>query len=226
MKFEIIFEDEHYIAINKPCGILVHRTKISEDTVFVLQLLRDQIQQRIYPIHRLDRATSGVLIFGKDKESASLLGQLFMDKNIDKEYIAIIRGFVEEEASIDYPLTNVLTQVKQDAITHYKRQQQSELDFEVNRYPTSRYSLVSIKTETGRRHQIRRHFAHLRHPIIGDKKHGDCKHNKYFQENFNLSRMLLHAQQLQFTHPFSNEAIQIIAPIDEKFKRAKTILKL
>jgi len=226
MSFDILYEDEQFIAINKPCGILVHRTKISEDTVFVLQLLRDQIKQRIYPIHRLDRATSGVLIFGKTKEAASLLGQLFMDKKVEKEYIAIIRGFVEKEASIDYPLTNVLTQVKQDAITHYKKYQQNELDFAVNRYPTSRYSLVSITTETGRRHQIRRHFAHIRHPIIGDKKHGDCKHNKYFQENFNLTRMLLHAQELKFNHPISNELIIIVAPVNEEFKRAKKILKL
>lgn len=218
--FQILYQDDYFIAINKPCGILVHRTNISEDTVFVLQLLRDQIGQRIYPIHRLDRATSGTLIFGKDKESAGALAQQFRDKTIDKTYLAIIRGFVEAEGTIDYAYTLEPHRPKKDAITHYKCLAQSTLDFSVGKYPTSRYSYVSITLETGRRHQIRRHFAYLRKPIIGDKRYGDVKHNNYWRNNLGIGRMLLHAKSLSFVHPVSQEKIIIEAELNEEFKNA------
>ncbi len=215
--FDLLFEDAHFVAINKPKNILVHRTKISEDTVFVLQLLRDQLGQRIYPIHRLDRPTSGVLIFGKTQEAASQLSELMRAKSIHKKYLAIVRGFLDAAGTIDYPLVTKEHLPAQEAITHYKNLGQIEKDFHVNRYPTSRYSLLEITLDTGRRHQIRRHFAHLRHPIIGDKRHGDCKHNKYFSEKLGIKRMLLHAVEMSFLHPFTNENVSIKAPLDETF---------
>jgi len=186
--FPILYEDEHYIAIRKPCRILVHRTNISEDTVFVLQLLRDQINQRIYPVHRLDRATSGVLIFGKSSEAARLLGLQMQEKKIKKQYLAIVRGYVEDAATINYSLAPEPHKPKQEAVTHYQKIQQAEMLFSVGRYPTSRYSLVNIQLETGRRHQIRRHFSHLRHPIINDRRHGDVKHNNYFREVLGIKK--------------------------------------
>ncbi len=215
--FDILFEDAHFVAINKPKNILVHRTKISEDTVFVLQLLRNQLDQYIYPIHRLDRPTSGVLIFGKTQEAASKLSELMRDKAIHKKYLAMVRGFLDESGTIDYPLVTKEHLPAKEAITHYKNLGQIEKDFHVNRYPTSRYSFLEIILDTGRRHQIRRHFAHLRHPIIGDKRYGDCKHNKYFIEELGIKRMLLHAKEMSFTHPFTNELLIINAPLDEAF---------
>jgi len=218
LTFDILFDDAHFVAINKPKNILVHRTKISEDTVFVLQLLRNQLGQRIYPIHRLDRPTSGVLIFGKTKEAASQLSELMRSKSICKKYLAVVRGFLDISGTIDYPLVTKQHLPAQEAITHYKNLGQVEKDFKVSRYPTSRYSLLEITLDTGRRHQIRRHFAHLRHPIIGDKRHGDCKHNKYFSKELSIERMLLHAKEMVFIHPFTQEEVRILAPFDEIFK--------
>jgi len=223
--FSILYEDEALIAINKPTGILVHRTRISEDRQFVLQLLRKQIGQRVYPIHRLDRATSGVLIFGKNKKGASLLSAQFRDKKVEKQYLGIIRGYVEDAATIDYPLAKEKWLPKKEAISHYRRIAQTEIQVPIGRYETARYSLVEVQLETGRRHQIRRHFAHLRHPIIGDKKHGDVKHNKHWANEFGISRMLLHAQHMQFNHPETGKNTLIYAPIDAGFQAALDLLK-
>ena len=222
--FPILFEDDDFIAIHKPPGILVHRTKISEDTQFVLQLLRNQINQRIYPIHRLDRGTSGVLFFAKHKKAASLMGSVFINKEIQKQYIAIIRGYVEAKGTINYALAKEPHLPKKEAITHYYRLQQTELQVAISRYPSARYSFVKVILETGRRHQIRRHFSHLRHPVIGDKRHGDVKHNSYWRDNFGISRMLLHAQSLAFLHPISEEPLLITAPIDTSFQVAMDLL--
>lgn len=222
--FQIIFEDDHFVAINKPCGILVHRTPISEDKVFVLQLLRDQIGQRIYPIHRLDRATSGVLIFGKNKEAAGRLSEQMREKHLEKIYRAIIRGFVPEKSTIDYAIKTGRGGESQEAITHYERLAQVEINRAVGPYNTARYSYVEIQPETGRRHQIRRHFAHLRHPIIGDKKHGDVKHNKFFANDLEIPGLLLHAKSLGFEHPYEKTKMQLEAPLNEAFQKALSFL--
>ncbi|MFK7808668.1 MAG: pseudouridine synthase [Saprospiraceae bacterium] len=222
----IIYEDEQLVVINKPGGLLVHRTSISEDTVFVLQLLRDQIQQHIYPVHRLDRGTSGVLLFGKTREAAANISEQMRDKTIFKSYLAIVRGYVEESGTIDYALNNKDKPhlPPKEALTKYTRLAKAELPFSVNRYPTSRYSLVEVQPQTGRKHQIRRHFAHLRHPILADKKHGDCKHNKYFEQNFDLKQMMLHAQELRCKHPVRNEEIVFRAEQPTAFLRMQELL--
>ncbi|MFK7981651.1 MAG: pseudouridine synthase [Saprospiraceae bacterium] len=224
VSFPILYEDDYLIAINKPTGILVHRTRISEDKIFVLQLLRKQIGQRVYPIHRLDRATSGVLIFGKNKEGASLLSEQFRAKKVEKQYLGIIRGYVEDAATINYPLAKETWLPKKEAISHYRRIAQTEIQVPIGRYETARYSLVEVQIETGRRHQIRRHFSHLRHPIIGDKKHGDVKHNKHWANEFGIARMLLHAQHIQFNHIETGKNTLIYAPIDLAFQDALDLL--
>jgi tRNA pseudouridine65 synthase len=223
--FDILFEDDWLVAINKPSGILVHRTGISEDTVFVLQLLRNQLGLRVNPIHRLDRGTSGVLLFGKTQEGAREMGAVFREKTVKKEYVGIVRGFIDEEGLIDHPIVNYPGAEGLEAVTAYRRLAMTELPAAVGRYATARYSLVSISPETGRWRQIRKHFSHLRHPIIGDKKHGDLHHNKYFSESLGISRLLLHARELSFTHPFSNQPIVIVSPWDEVFAKAVALFE-
>jgi tRNA pseudouridine65 synthase len=225
--FEVLFEDAHYIAINKPHSILVHRTGLSQDTRFVLQLLRDQIGRRVYPVHRLDRATSGVLIFGKSAEAASRLGVLFMDKNVEKRYWAVVRGFAKDRETIDYPLEDPETgKGLMPAVTHYTKIAQTELEAAIGlRYPTARFSLVEARPETGRRHQIRKHFAHLRHPVIGDVRHGDNKHNNFFRDVWGIQRLLLHAVSLRFEHPYTEQIVGIEASMDDLFLKALDILK-
>ena len=226
--FELLYEDEHLLAINKPCHILVHPTKISEDTVSVLELLEEQLNAKLYPIHRLDRATSGVLIFGKSSSVAGQLSAQFREQLVDKTYLAILRGFIESTGIIDYAIGDHddRNKPKKSAITHYGLLKQSELPIAIGRYPSSRFSLVEAKPKTGRRHQIRRHFSHLRHPIIGDKRHGDVKHNKYFAEVWAINRLLLHAIQLEFQHPIKEERINVHAPLGRLFLKALDYLQL
>ena len=220
---EILFEDAHYIAINKPNGLLVHRTRIAEEKKeFALQLLRDQTGLRLHPLHRLDRGTSGVLLFAKTPEATAPIVKAFADRQPDKTYLAIVRGYAPEAGTIDYPIRpdrdNGLKE-PQEAVTHFERLGTVELPIAVGRYETSRYSLVKIKPETGRMHQIRRHFGHLRHYIIGDKKHGDWRHNQMFLEQLHSNTLLLHAASLVFEHPFTGKQIEIKATVPENMRR-------
>jgi tRNA pseudouridine65 synthase len=211
---EIIYQDEQYVAINKPNGLLVHRTRIAEEAkTFALQLLRDQLGHRVYPLHRLDRPTSGILLFGLHKEAAQLLMPAFESREVEKTYLAIVRGYAPEKGTIDYPLKEEKYKEPQQAITYFQRLATIELPIHVNRYPTSRYSLVEVKPLTGRMHQIRKHFAHIRHYIVGDKKHGDWRHNQMFREKLSSPYMKLHAWKLSFVQPFSGEHKQITAPV-------------
>jgi tRNA pseudouridine65 synthase len=222
MCLEILYEDENLIAINKPSGLLVHRTSIApEETVFALQLLRDQIGQWVSPVHRLDRPTSGVLLFSKRKEILPLLKNQFLERTVEKTYLAVVRGIPEiKEALIDYPLTTERSNKKQEARTTYKVLEEAEIPFNTTgRYPTSRYALLELKPETGRTHQIRRHLAHLRYYILGDKAHGDNKQNQFFEKQFGLTNLLLHAQTLVIKLPNTSETLSIEAEIPPHFKK-------
>lgn len=225
----ILFEDDYFIAINKPQGMLVHRTRMSEDTVFVLQTLRDQVGAPVYAIHRLDRATSGVLVYAKSAEAAELLAAGFREKTIEKKYLGIVRGWTADQGSIDYAVRDQDKPNAEflDAITHYRTLGRSEVAHAIGyKYSTARFSLVEVEPETGRRHQIRKHFAHILHPVIGDKRHGDNKHNTYFWNVLGLPRMLLHARQLAFEHPATGQPVLIEAPIDDLFRQALQMLDL
>ncbi|MBK8924121.1 MAG: pseudouridylate synthase [Saprospirales bacterium] len=226
---DILYADPYFIAVNKPEGMLVHRSRISADTVFVLQALRDQVGAPVFTIHRLDRATSGVLIYAASAEAAESLAAAFREKIIDKKYLAIVRGWTDETGTIDYAVRD---QDKPgapllEAVTHYRTLGRSEAPLAIGyKYATARFSLVEVQTETGRRHQIRKHFAHILHPLIGDKRHGDNKHNRYFWNELALPRMFLHAHTLEFTHPYTGERLRLQAPVDELFQRALQVLEL
>lgn len=223
---EILYKDEHLIAINKPHGLLVHRSSIANDaSVFALQMLRDQIGQPVYPAHRLDRKTGGILLFSLDKETDQKIQPLFQEKKMDKRYLAVLRGFCPEEGTIDYPLLKE-NGTSQEAITHFKRLATAEIDVPQGKFPTSRYSLVEANPETGRMHQLRRHFAHIMHPIIGDRPHGCNKQNKLWKEKFEMDTMLLHASYLAFEHPLTGNLIEIRSNLHSEFKRVLALLQL
>jgi tRNA pseudouridine65 synthase len=207
----ILFQDENYIAIHKPPGLLVHRTRISQDRQFVLQMLRNQIGQWVYPIHRLDRPTSGVLVFGLNSDAARLLAQEFEQREVGKRYLAVVRGYTDESGVIDYPLQEETWTEKQAAVTSYRQLAQVELPHPVGRYQTARYSLLEIQPQTGRMHQIRKHMKHIFHPIVGDTTHGDGKHNQLFRKQFEISRLLLVATELEFQHPYTQQKLTIKA---------------
>ncbi|MDP3445112.1 MAG: pseudouridine synthase [Ignavibacteria bacterium] len=221
---QILYQDENLIAINKPHGLLVHQSSIAADAEhFALQLLRDQIGQRVYPAHRIDRKTAGVLLFTLDEPTNSLMQQQFMLQEVKKTYHAIVRGYTIENEIIDYALTNDRGK-KQDAITSYRRMQTAELDVPFGSFSTSRYSLVEIIPKTGRMHQIRKHFGHIFHPIIGDRKYGCNKQNRLFLEKWNHREMLLHAISISFAHPLSGKEIYIEAPYQSPFKRMMDLM--
>lgn len=234
-KLDIIYQDDWLVAVNKPSGLLVHRSMIDRsETRFAMQLLRDQLGQHVFPLHRLDKPTSGVLLFALSSDSARLASPLFTERKIRKTYLAVVRGHTAETGVIDHPLKEELdkktdrlvdsSKAPQDAITHFKRLAIAELPMAVDRYPVARYSLVECQPETGRKHQIRRHMKHISHPVIGDAKHGKSVHNRFFQEYFSSHRLLLAATQLRFSHPLTGQPITINAPLDATFRRVITAM--
>jgi tRNA pseudouridine65 synthase len=214
---EVIYRDEHLIAINKPHDMLVHRSSIAADVEeFAMQILRDQIGAKVYPAHRIDRKTGGVLLFALSKEVEKAMQQQFMNNQVHKKYLAIVRGHTPDSGEIDYPLRKE-NGTLQDAFTAYRTIQRAELPVPLGKHETSRYSLIEAEPTTGRMHQLRKHFAHIFHPIIGDRTHGCNKQNKLFKEKWEMTTMLLHASQLSFTHPITNESVTITAELQSKF---------
>ncbi len=225
---DIIYRDEWLVAINKPAGLLVHRSMIDRyETQFAVQIVRDQIGQRVYPVHRLDKPTSGVLLFTLDASTARQMGEIFIQRATEKRYLAVVRGYCAAEGVIDYPLKEQLDKMTdaqadqqkppQPALTTYRRLNQVELPHAVGRYATARYSLLQLQPQTGRKHQLRRHMKHIFHPVVGDTSHGDGKHNTLFREQFNCRRLLLHAETLSFTHPHKQQDIALKAGLDAVF---------
>ncbi len=217
---EIIYQDSYIVAVNKPAGLLVHRTNFAEETEeFLLQKLRNQINQRVYPIHRLDRQTSGVILFALNPTTASLLGKQFQDKHPNKTYFCIVRGYMNEEIELDYAIKKENMKSRVDAVTRFEPLAKVELDIPTGPYNTSRYSLVKAYPQTGKWHQIRQHLGHLRHYIVGDKRHGDHRHNKTWANKLNCPQMMLHAYQLCFTHPETQTDICLKAKFPEYWHR-------
>jgi tRNA pseudouridine65 synthase len=237
---ELIYRDEHLVAINKPSGLLVHRSPIDRhETRFALQQVRDQLGQRVYPVHRLDKPTSGVLLFGLSPEIARELSAQFADRSVGKEYLAVLRGHCPEAGCVDHPLreesdrmawrgpasrgpasrTPSQPRPPQEAVTHYRRLAAVEIPIAVERYPHSRYCLVSLQPLTGRRHQLRRHMKHLGYPVIGDAKHGKGVHNRFFQTRYDCHRLLLACVGLELVHPVSGLPLRLAAALDEPFWR-------
>jgi tRNA pseudouridine65 synthase len=219
----ILFRDRWLCAIDKPCGLMVHRTSLGDDRVFALQLLRDQLGQRVWPLHRLDRATSGVLLFALDGDTAAAVGQQIMERRLGKRYLAVVRGFTDPSGRIDHPLDTGDHRADQAAVTDYRRLATMELPEPVGRYPVARYSLVEVQPRSGRTHQIRRHFKHLFHPLIGDTTYGEGRHNRLFRRRFGCHRLLLHAVELKLAHPWTRQDLAVRAPTEGSFRRIEEV---
>ena len=224
----ILYRDECIVAIDKPPNLLVHRSEIDRhETRFAIQILRDQIGQRVWPAHRLDRGTSGILIFGLSPEIASALGRQFEAGTVEKCYLAIVRGYPPAAGSIDHPLSRQRDPYEfrgerssmeaQPALTHFRKLAEIELPVAVDRYPSSRYALLELNPLTGRRHQLRRHLKHIAHPIIGDATYGKGRHNRYFAEHLDCHRLLLACTEMSFVHPINGQRLKIKAPVYGEF---------
>ena len=227
-QLDILYQDEYLVAVNKPSGLLVHRSMIDRhETRFALQIVRNQIGQYVYPLHRLDKPTSGVLLFALSPEVARKAGEIFEKGLVDKSYLAVVRGYAPESGVIDHALKEELDKMTdrkarqdkpaQEAVTEFERLATVELPLAIDRYPNSRYSLVKAMPKTGRKHQIRRHMKHIAHPIIGDAKHGKGVHNRYFSEHFSAGRLLLACTEMSLPHPVTGSPLCITAPLDQTF---------
>jgi tRNA pseudouridine65 synthase len=226
----ILYQDDYLVAIDKPPGLLVHRSMIAKhETEFAMQMLRDQIGARVYPVHRLDRPTSGVLVFALSRDIATSISMQFSSRQVAKSYRAVVRGHCDDTCLIEYPLAEIhdaYTDSKaqknkpaQEAITHVNTLQRYEIPLAVGRYATGRFSLIELNPETGRKHQLRRHMAHYRHPILGDTTHGDGKQNKFLRHHFNFANLALTCICIKFEHPFSAKQLIIESSVHEGFEK-------
>lgn len=214
----IVYHDRDLVIVHKPSGLLVHRSALARGASrFMVQLLRDQLGQRVYPVHRLDRPTSGIMVFALSSDIAAALSRAFAANQVEKRYLAVVRGQGPEQETLDYPLREEdgsrpkAEMPAMPAVTAIRRLDSVELPVQVDRYPTARYSLIEARPLTGRRHQIRRHLSRRGYPIIGDAKHGKGNHNRFFKSQLNCPRLLLAATELSFPHPRSGCLLQVSA---------------
>ena len=227
----ILYQDPTCIAVCKPAGMLVHRSLIDRhETVFLMQTRRNQIGRHVLPVHRLDRPTSGVMLFAFDAETARALAQQFATHTVVKTYWAVVRGWTEAAGRIDYPLkeqpdplADALAdsdKAAQSAITDYRMLARAELPFASQpRHATFRYSWLELTPHTGRKHQIRRHLKHIFHPIVGDTSHGDLAQNRAVAQFCGNRRLLLHARSLSFTSPATGQAVTAVAEPDAAWQQ-------
>ena len=206
LPFSILHRDEHCIAIAKRPGIHVHHSELSPHEISCMPILRDTIGMHVYPIHRIDRATSGIVLFALNHEAHITLNALMREGGMKKEYHAIVRGWMKS-GICDSPIH--IDDKTHDAETHFTVKQHVELEYPSQHFETTRVSLMHVDLITGRRHQIRKHCAHLRHPIAGDVRYGDGKFNAVFRSEFALHRLLLFATSLKFIHPILQTEVNI-----------------
>ena len=203
LELSVLFRDDFLLAINKPSGLAVHRGA-ARDRIVALQTVRDLAGRHVHAVHRLDRAASGALLFALDPATARQVQERFAAGEVEKRYLALVRGIPPEEGVIDHPVPRAPGGPRVPAVTRFRRLATFE-----------RYALVEARPSTGRWHQIRRHFKHLSHPLIGDVRYGKGEHNRLFRERFGLHRLALHALELAFEHPHTGERLRIVAPVPE-----------
>jgi tRNA pseudouridine65 synthase len=223
---KIIYQDDDLVIIDKPSGLMVHRSKMAHGVKeFALQLLRDQIGQKVYPVHRLDRPTSGILVFALSEHVLAETSRLFAECDVHKSYQCVVRGFTGR-GIIDHPLSDPVddrrllrqgvTHEAKEAVSEYRTLAHYEVPWSTGKFPTTRYSLVEVYPKTGRRHQIRKHMDHIAHPIIGDTRYGQGVHNRLFREKLDSHRLLLAATGLTMNHPITQAPLQFSLPPAEE----------
>ena len=197
----ILYQDESMVIVNKPGGLLVHRSRESSDRAFLLQKLARQLDRHVYPVHRLDRAASGAIVFALSSDTARKLHANLSAGDSLKEYLALVRGSAPVRGVVDRALTQQACRSEFERLAEF-----------------SRCSLLAVRISTGRRHQIRRHLAHIHHHVLGDTTYGKGKINRYFRENYGLPRLFLHAWRLEVRHPETRARLRILAPLPDDLR--------
>ena len=213
---DLLFVDSAVVVANKPSGLLVHRGWADDDDVALFRV-RDMLGAHVHPVHRLDRGTSGALLFARTREAAATLGRALEAGRVEKHYLALVRGTPPDEGVIDHAIPRSEGAERVAAVTRFRRLARSSVD---------RCSLVLAQPQTGRLHQIRRHFHHISHPIVGDVNHGSGATNRHYRTHYGLHRLALHARSIAFDHPTTGERIVTSAPVPEDLSRALEALDL
>ena len=214
---QILYEDAYFIAVNKPNNMLVHHSYYARNLKAgqsLVEWYKNVYNSLAHPIHRLDYKTSGIILLCKDTAKVRAFQKLFDDNTLHKTYLALLRGHIQEEGIICTPVKDE-NGIYKEAETHFKLLAHYTLNIAVEPFPTSRYSLAELIPKTGRMHQLRIHANKISHPIIGDTRYGNRHHNKMFAEKLLMPDLFLHAQKIEFTHPFLNIPINIEAPLPE-----------
>lgn len=212
----VLYRDKRLVVVVKPAGLLVHRTPLdSYEQENLVKQLGLQLDQPVYPVHRLDKPTSGVMVLALDADCARSVTSQFEQRTVSKHYHAVVRGYTESEGCVDYAIgdKDARHNRRSPALSHYKTLASIELPHRVDRYPTTRYSMVEVTPVTGRRHQIRQHMKHINHPLIGDTSYGKAIHNRFFNDHYQSHRLLLHATGLSFVHPDSADKLSFSAQV-------------
>jgi len=217
----LLHADDDVLAIDKPAGLAVHRSRlVGADDDYLMDRLRLQVEGPLHAVHRLDRATSGVLLVARNAAAAADLGRQLMARSVEKTYLAVVRGWPAQTGEIDYPLSgSSLSGEAKPALTRWRRLATVEVPIAQGRYPQQRYSLLEVSPETGRYRQIRRHFHHISHHLLGDTSHGRGDHNRLIRQHYGVHRLLLHAWRLQVRHPTTGEPLSLEAPLDPAWER-------
>jgi tRNA pseudouridine65 synthase len=202
---ELLYVDPHVVVANKPSGLLVHRGWDKDDDVAMFRV-RDAIGERVHPLHRLDRGTSGALLFARNEDCAAVLAKQFEEGSVEKRYFALVRGHAPEEGVVDHPIPKREDGPRVPALTRFRLVARSSVD---------RCSLVLAMPETGRLHQVRRHLRHVNHPLVGDVNYGSGVVNRHFRATYYLHRLALHAHLLAFAHPVTGARVEVVAPMPE-----------
>jgi tRNA pseudouridine65 synthase len=229
----ILYQDDEIVVVHKPSGLLVHRSAIDKrETEFLIQQLRDQIGRHVFPVHRLDKPTSGIMVLALNKQSARALSSCFAERAVHKEYTAILRGYATSQV-INYALKEQYDKMTDNKSVQHKEAQdassevvvlaQAEINRPLGRYNTARYTAVRLIPKTGRKHQLRRHMSHIRHPIIGDTCHGDGKQNQFARTHLLISRLSLVATKLIIAHPTTSQSMTFTTTIDADLRAAFSI---
>ena len=226
---DILYQDDFLLLINKPAAVPIHGSRMLEGRPpTLLAMAREQTGRMVHAVHRLDRPVSGAVMLTFDKNTLAEMSAEFENRRVGKSYLAVVRGWTQEDGTIDYPLLPPRDERRGDeqareATTRFTRLAKTELPIAVHPYQNARYSLLQLVPETGRRHQLRRHMKHISHQLVGDTTYGRGEHNRLFREHYGCKRLLLHSHSLTFNHPSRGEQIKVTAPLDAAFDRVMEI---
>nr|WP_321409014.1 pseudouridine synthase [uncultured Carboxylicivirga sp.] len=221
----VIYQDEDLIVVDKPVDLPVHKNDfMPADAAYLTKEVGLLTGKSVYPVHRLDSKTSGIIVLAFSREAAALLSQQFEQRKVKKSYVVVCKG-IPGEGTFDKPVLIKKKKKRVSASTYYKTLKSVSTKIGYKNFTDVDLSLVMVSPETGRWHQIRQHFAFERFDLLGDTQHGDWTLNKIMTAETGVKRLLLHAHTLSFIHPSSGEKMNLKAPIPGEFEQVLEQLK-